>query len=239
MSLAEFRNVSKDYELGRTRVRALRDVSLVIERGELLALWGPSGSGKSTLCNLVGLLDAATRGTVLFEEQDVARISDNARTILRNHMIGFIFQNFNLIPVLTALENVMLPLQIQGVPVRHAKASATAGLIAVGLETELRRRPHELSGGQQQRVAIARALITRPKMVIADEPTANLDTETALAIIDLIGRMNAEHGTTFLFATHDQRLLEGISRKIRLEDGLLVEDVSIPRPAAAAGDLPS
>ena len=224
MPLIEMRAVQKEYRLGETRVIALKQVDLSIKRGEFIAVWGPSGSGKSTLCNLVGLTDSPTAGTVRFEDLDTGVLTDNQRSDMRNRQFGFIFQNFNLIPVLTALENVALPLQIQGVPGRQTRQRAESLLSALGLDQQLRHRPNKLSGGQQQRVAIARALITNPVLVIADEPTANLDSANALKIIDIMREANREHGTTFIFSTHDQRLLTRVQRKIHLQDGRICAD---------------
>lgn len=226
MSLITLAQVCKDYGAGETRVPALRGVNFSIDSGEFVAVWGPSGSGKSTLCNLIGLLDSATSGTVCLDEQDVTVFSDNRRSELRNRTIGFIFQSFNLIPVLSALENVMLPLHIQGEGTAQARLKAMQRLSDLGLEAYSRRRPHQLSGGQQQRVAIARALITDPRIVIADEPTANLDSDTALTIIDLMRHLNQQSGTTFLFSTHDQRLLTRVRRRILLRDGMVAEDTT-------------
>jgi putative ABC transport system ATP-binding protein len=222
MALVELKQVSKDYHVGETCIPALRGIDLTIEPGEFIAIWGPSGSGKSTLCNLIGLLDSPTSGVVWLRGQDVSQLSDDTRSAWRNTSIGFIFQHFNLIPVLSALENVMLPLQIQGRGA--AKAKAMQRLTELGLAEHMARRPHQLSGGQQQRIAIARALITDPALVIADEPTANLDSDTAQQIIDLLRQLNRQSGTTFLFSTHDQRLLARVDRHILLRDGTITED---------------
>lgn len=227
MSLVQLKNVSKYYFLGDNRIVALSDMNLTIGTGEFVAIWGPSGSGKSTLCNLIGVVDAPTNGTVFLQGNDVATLSDDARSVLRNQTIGFIFQNFNLMPVLSALENVMLPLQIQGEPGDAAQEKARARLVELGLAQHLTHRPAKLSGGQQQRVAIARALITNPALVIADEPTANLDSETAVQIIDLMRRLNRDSETTFIFSTHDQRLLQRVDRLIRLEDGKISKDTQV------------
>jgi putative ABC transport system ATP-binding protein len=224
MSLIKLQNVHKCYHLGESRIAALQGIDLSIEPGEFVAVWGPSGSGKSTLCNLIGMLDSPTSGTVLLAGHDVTALPDDQRSELRNASLGFIFQNFNLIPVLSALENVMLPLQIRGTATRQAREQAIRQLTALGLAAHMTRRPHKLSGGQQQRVAIARALITHPDLVIADEPTANLDSDTALKIIALMRQLNQQSGATFLFSTHDQRLLERVKRRLRLQDGILVED---------------
>jgi putative ABC transport system ATP-binding protein len=228
MPLIELRDASKDYHLGETIVHALCDVNLSVEAGEFVAIWGPSGSGKSTLCNLIGIVDRATDGTVLINGRDVDRLSDDACSDHRNRSIGFIFQRFNLLPVLDTVENVMLPLQIGGAPPEEARRRALEMIGAVGLAEFAANRPDKLSGGQQQRVAIARALVARPPIVIADEPTANLDSENATRIVDLMREFNRTLGTTFIFSTHDQRLLERVARRVRLRDGRVVEDVRSP-----------
>ena len=230
MALIEIEAVHKDYCLGETIVPALRGVDLVVENGEFVAIWGPSGSGKSTLCNLMGLVDNATRGVVRINGRDVAELSDDLRSEHRNLSVGFVFQQFNLVHVLSSLENVMLPLQLRGESTRTAREAALAILDELGLSDFVRNRPDKLSGGQQQRVAIARALVTRPPVVIADEPTANLDSENAALIVGIMRSFNASHGTTFIFSTHDQRLLEQVNRRVRLEDGVVVD---------ADGDAPS
>jgi putative ABC transport system ATP-binding protein len=227
--LVELRQVGKIYHLGESRITALKGVNLSIHRGEFVAVWGPSGSGKSTLCNLIGLLDTCSSGTVHFEGQDVTALSDDQRSELRNRAIGFVFQSFNLIPVLSALENVMLPLQIAGVSTARAKRAARKRLAEVGLDDHAAHRPAKLSGGQQQRVAIARALVTDPALVIADEPTANLDSENALRITELMRKLNSDNGTTFVFSTHDQRLLERVERQILMRDGEIIDDRSPER----------
>lgn len=227
MKVAETRNLKKTYHFGDTEVSALRDVSLEIAEHEFVAVWGPSGSGKSTLCNLIGLLDSPTDGEVRISDTPAAGLSDARLSELRNGSIGFVFQNFNLIPVLSALENVMLPLQILGVPKTEAAQRATRLLGEVELSERLHHRPQKMSGGQQQRVAIARALVTDPVLVIADEPTANLDTHNANLIIDLMRRINQERGAAFLFSTHDDRLLDRVDRKIHLCDGEITEDLRL------------
>jgi putative ABC transport system ATP-binding protein len=223
MALIEMKNIKKDYSLGEAVVQALRGVDLQIDQGEFVAVWGPSGSGKTTLLNLIGAIDEPTEGLLEIAGQDVRSLSDNQRSELRNETIGFIFQGFNLIPVLSALENVMLPLQIRGLSAAGAKSKALDRLEAVGLKDFIRHRPFKMSGGQQQRVAIARALATDPSLVIADEPTANLDSETARMIIGLMRQLNDKEKTTFIFSTHDQRLLDQVNRLVRLEDGRIVE----------------
>ena len=219
MALIETIDLKKDYYLGETVVHALRGVDLTIDKGEFVAVWGPSGSGKTTLLNLIGAIDEPSGGQLLIEGQEIALLSDNKRTELRNNSIGFIFQGFNLIPVLSALENVMLPLQIKGVSSSTARKKAFLRLSEVELSDFVRHRPDKMSGGQQQRVAIARALVADPSLVIADEPTANLDSDTSRKIIGLMRDLNKRGGTTFIFSTHDQRLLDQVDRLIRLEDG--------------------
>ncbi len=219
MALIETKDIKKDYLLGETVVHALRGVNLTIDRGEFVAIWGPSGSGKTTLLNLIGAIDEPSSGQVFIEDQEVALLSDNRRTELRNGSIGFIFQGFNLIPVLSAVENVMLPLQIKGTSFPEARDRALSRLDEVGLSDFVRHRPDKMSGGQQQRVAIARALVANPSLVIADEPTANLDSDTSRSIIGLMRSLNEKEKTTFIFSTHDQRVLDRVERLVRLEDG--------------------
>ena len=222
--ILKLRHVRRRFLLGETTIDALHDISLDIHAGEFLAVWGPSGSGKTTLMNIIGLIDSPTEGEVLFEEQDTRILADNALTEFRADKIGFVFQSFNLVPVLSALENVMLPLQIKGVDEGSARARATTALIDVGLERFKNLLPDKLSGGQRQRVAIARALVVDPKLVIADEPTANLDSENSRMIIDLMREMNQARKVTFVFTTHDQRLLDHVDRKIQLRDGNIASD---------------
>lgn len=224
MPLVELIQVSKTYHLGDTSISALRDVNLEIEGNEFVALWGPSGSGKTTTCNIIGLLDHPGSGHIHLRGHKINGLSDNQLSELRNREIGFVFQNFNLIPVLSALENVMLPMQIRGADSTYAEKQAKEQLSKVGLAAYFNQRPKKLSGGQQQRVAIARALVTNPSLIIADEPTANLDTATAHKIIDLMMEINSREGTTFVFSTHDQRLLERVHRQILLRDGIICED---------------
>jgi putative ABC transport system ATP-binding protein len=234
MPLVELEQVHKDYYLGETKIAALRGIDLKIERGELIAIWGPSGSGKSTLCNIVGMLDTPTSGRFFFEGNDVSNLSDEKRSELRNKAIGFVFQTFNLIPVLSAVENVVLPLEICGESGVKATEKARHQLAELGLGEYAAHRPNKLSGGQQQRVAIARALINDPAIVLADEPTANLDSDTAVKIIELMRDLNQKRGVTFIFSTHDQRLLARINRKILLRDGIIVQDKGrLAQPANA------
>jgi len=235
MPLIDLRAVTKHYTLGEVQIEALAGVDFTLDPGELTAVWGPSGSGKTTLCNLVGLLDAPTSGSVLLEGRDVAGLSDDDRADFRSRRLGFIFQGFNLIPVLSALENVALPLAIQGIGRAEARARAEAELSRLGLPRHLGHRPDRLSGGQRQRVAVARAMVTRPALVVADEPTANLDSETALDLVERLRRLNAETGVTFLIATHDPRILDRVRRRVLLRDGRIAEDVREPETAGARG----
>lgn len=227
LSLVEMKDIKKDYYLGETRITALKNINLSINKGEFVAVWGPSGSGKSTLCNLMGLTDNHTSGTLLFQGTDVTSLTDDQRSDMRNQHLGFIFQSFNLIPVLSALDNVTLPLLIKGEFGKPSIDAAKELLFELGIGDHILHRPHKLSGGQQQRVAIARALITDPDLIIADEPTANLDSENALKIIDLMREINLTKGTTFVFSTHDQRLLDRVNRQINLQDGLIINDSEI------------
>ena len=222
MPLIEMTDIKKDYYLGETVVHALKGIDMTIDKGEFVAVWGPSGSGKTTLLNLVGAIDEPSKGKLFIEGQEVAILSDNRRTDLRNSSIGFIFQGFNLIPVLSALENVMLPLEIKGTSLSEARSKALKRLDEVGLSDFVSHRPDKMSGGQQQRVAIARALVTEPLIVIADEPTANLDSDTSRSIIGLMRNLNEKEKTTFVFSTHDQRLLDQVKRLIKLEDGKIL-----------------
>jgi putative ABC transport system ATP-binding protein len=223
MALIEMQNIKKDYFLGEAVVHAIQGIDLQIDRGEFVGVWGPSGSGKTTLLNLIGAIDEPTEGSLEIAGREVRSLSDNQRSELRNEFIGFIFQGFNLVPVLSALENVMLPLQIKGASSGEAKARALGRLEAVGLADLVHHRPFKMSGGQQQRVAIARALATDPSLVVADEPTANLDSKTAHMILDLMLHLNEKERTTFIFSTHDQRLLDRVKRLVRMEDGRIME----------------
>ena len=222
--LLRIKDIRRRFMLGETAINALHGVSLDIHASEFLAVWGPSGSGKSTLMNIIGLIDAPTAGEVWFDGEDTHKLKDNAITDFRGKKIGFVFQSFNLVPVLSAIENVMLPLQIQGVAEAAARERAAQALIDVGLEKFKSQRPDKLSGGQRQRVAIARALVVEPRLIIADEPTANLDSENSTMIIDLMREMNRSKGVTFVFTTHDPRLLAHVDRKVLLRDGVIESD---------------
>ena len=223
MSLITLEKVEKYYHLGQVRMTALQGITAGFEKGEFTAVWGPSGSGKTTLLNLIGTIDEPSAGKIFINGRDVSAMSDNEKSDYRNRQIGFIFQNFNLIPVLSALENVMLPLQIRKETKPIARQKAMKRLEEVELEHLASSRPDKMSGGQRQRVAIARALVTDPEVVIADEPTANLDLKTAIHIIDIMHALNQKDGATFLFSTHDQRLLDRMNRRVKLEDGCLAE----------------
>ena len=222
MKLIELQTINRQYKLGQTQICALKNINLSFDKGEFTAVWGPSGSGKTTLLNLIGTIDEPSSGTILINGKDVSKMSDNQKSDYRNNRIGFIFQNFNLIPVLSAVENVMLPLQIRNVKTAVAGKKAMQRLKEVGLEHLAGNRPDKMSGGQRQRVAIARALVTDPEVVIADEPTANLDFATSISIIEIMQKLNKKDQATFLFSTHDQRLLDRMNRLVRLEDGRLI-----------------
>ena len=226
MKSAQLVDVHKEYTLGATRVPALRGVSLSLEPGGFVAVAGPSGSGKSTLLNLVGCLDTPTSGQVRVGDVDIATLDDDALSDLRSRTIGFIFQTFNLIPVLSALENVEFPLLFRSGE-KGTRRRAEAALEAVGLGGFGRHRPDELSGGQRQRVAVARALVTQPAIVLADEPTANLDSATGETILSLMLDINRRQGTTFLFSTHDPRVMAHADRVVRLADGKIDESPDI------------
>ncbi len=220
------RSVSKTYSLGAAEVPAVRGVSIEIVPGEFVAIQGPSGSGKTTLLNLLGLLDSPDSGEVLFEGRDATELSENERSDLRRDRFGFVFQTFNLIPVLSAEENVAYPVALTGADASERRVRARELLTAVGLADKLGVRPDLLSGGQRQRVSIARALANRPAVVFADEPTANLDSKTADEILDLMRALNEERGVAFVFATHDPRVVARAKRIVSLTDGRIVEDRS-------------
>jgi putative ABC transport system ATP-binding protein len=224
MALIRFEQVSRTYSLGRIRVEALQAIDLSIEPGEFVGVSGPSGSGKSTLCNLIGAIDRPTAGEVRVNGRSLSSLGDDALSEHRNRSVGFVFQQFNLLGVLTAEENVMLPLQLRGASDREARERAVALLADCGLEEHRHHLPDRLSGGQRQRVAIARALVTRPPIVVADEPTANLDSDSARSILALMRQRNETDGTTFVISTHDRRMLEGVRRNVRLRDGRVADD---------------
>ena len=229
--------VTKLYHLGKTEVPALRGVSLEVHPGEFVSIAGPSGSGKTTLLNLIGCVDTATTGVVQVNGQDTKQLSERQLTDLRLHTIGFIFQSFNLVQVLNVFQNVEFPLLLQRKLGKQERAARVYALLEqVGLAQHAKHRPNELSGGQRQRVAVARALVTEPKIVLADEPTANLDSVTGQNIIDLMKEMNRKQGTTFIFSTHDPKVVSHANAVFRLKDGQLVDRVS---PAEAGMALAS
>jgi putative ABC transport system ATP-binding protein len=224
MEVTKVINATRDFKIGEIETHALRGVNLSIEDGEFTALVGPSGSGKTTLLQLIGLLDQPTSGQVYINGNDATRLNRNQRADLRKGTIGFIFQFFALIPTLTAYENVEMPLLLNGTKPAERKARVNEMLAAVGLSDRAHHRPDQLSGGQQQRVAVARALAINPKVILADEPTANLDTENGKQVMDIMQRLNKETGVTFVFATHDPRVIDYANRVVTLQDGLITKD---------------
>jgi ABC-type lipoprotein export system ATPase subunit len=227
MALIELRKISKTYDLGEVQVEALRGVSLSIDEGEYVALMGPSGSGKSTLMNLLGCLDRPTSGSYHLAGEEVAEMTSDERARIRNRHIGFVFQNFNLLARTSALENVELPLLYSpGISVRQRHRQATEILQQVGLGDRAKHHPSQLSGGQQQRVAIARAYVTGPSILMADEPTGNLDTRTSKEIMELFRELNAKKGITVILVTHDQEVARNAKRVVVLRDGEVVQDTT-------------
>ena len=224
MEVIKLENVTRYYQVGEIETPALRGVDLIIEDGEFSAVVGPSGSGKTTLLQMMGCLDRPTGGKIFIKGQDVTQFNASQRADLRKGTIGFIFQFFALIPGLTAYENVEMPLLLSGVKAGDRRDRVDELLEAVGLTDRSHHRPDQMSGGEQQRVAIARALSTRPAVVLADEPTANLDGDTGKQVMEIMERLNEETGTTFFFATHDPRVLPFVHRKIVLRDGLITEN---------------
>jgi putative ABC transport system ATP-binding protein len=227
----ELKDVKKTYRTGPIEVPALRGINLQVAPGEFLAIAGPSGCGKTTLLNIIGGLDRADTGEVLVEGKNLQILSSGDLARLRLRRLGFVFQAFNLLPVLTALENAELTLLLQGVPAEQRKGRVQKLFSEIGLAGLENRRPGELSGGQQQRVAVARAMVTDPALILADEPTANLDSVTATALLKVMEQLNRAHGTTFVYATHDPQVMERARRLIRLHDGQIASDVSHASPA--------
>ena len=224
MSVIEAKNLSRIYQDGESTIHAVDKINLSVEAGEFTAIIGPSGSGKTTLLNLIGGLDSPSEGTVVVDGKEIHELRDNALINFRLRHIGFVFQAYNLIPVLSAQENVEFIMLLQGQSAKEREARARELLNAVGLENQMHKRPSELSGGQQQRVAVARALASKPTFVLADEPTANLDSKSTEDLLDIMHRLNKEEGITFLFSTHDQRVIDRAERLIYVEDGKIKSD---------------
>jgi putative ABC transport system ATP-binding protein len=234
MALIETRHLTKTYCLGDTAVHALDDVSLTVAPGEFVAIMGASGSGKSTFMNLIGCLDEPTSGSYFLEQTDVSRRGRDELARIRNQKIGFVFQGFNLLPRTTALENVELPLLYDGAPARERRVRAMEALQAMGLEGREHHHPNQLSGGQQQRVAIARALVNRAPLVLADEPTGNLDTHSSVEIMELLVKLNKEAGITILLVTHEPDIAAFSRRIVRFRDGQVVSDEPVKPPQGKA-----
>ena len=224
MNVIETNNLIKIYQQGDIEVKALNDVSINFQQGEFTAIVGPSGSGKTTFLNSIGGLDTPTSGNVVINDTDITNLKSNELIDFRLRNIGFVFQAYNLIPVLTAKENVEFIMLMQGDSASDRKSRAEELLNAVGLSNQINRRPGQLSGGQQQRVAVARALASKPKFVLADEPTANLDSTSTSNLLDIMHRLNKEENMTFIFSTHDQRVIDRAKRIITLEDGKILSD---------------
>ncbi|HET6345298.1 MAG TPA: ABC transporter ATP-binding protein [Myxococcota bacterium] len=228
-AIVELKQVVKDYPLGKTVVRAVQGVDLSIAKGEFATIAGPSGSGKTTLLNLIGCVDVPTQGVVVVAGQATSTLDDHALTQLRLHKLGFIFQTFNLIQVLSVYQNIEFPLLLLGGMTQAERRRRVEEIVdKVGLTPQLKQRPNELSGGQRQRVAIARALVTKPHIVLADEPTANLDSVTGQNIIDLMKHINSDLHTTFIFSTHDSKVMEHADRIIQVADGRVVDHGHAP-----------
>jgi putative ABC transport system ATP-binding protein len=234
-NIIKIRNISKEYNMGAEIVHALRDVSLDLNKNEYVAIMGPSGSGKSTLMNILGCLDTPTTGLYEFNGINVSKMNDNELARIRNKEIGFVFQTFNLLPRSDALHNVELPLIYAGVSSGERKRKARSALEQVGLGDRVHHKPNELSGGQRQRVAIARALVTSPSIILADEPTGNLDTKSGDEILQLFGELHKQ-GNTMIIVTHEEYVAEHAHRILRIRDGLVESDISIDNPRVATAD---
>ena len=224
MTIVECCKVNKTYHQGQVKVHALQDVDLSINKGDFVAVAGPSGSGKTTLLNLIGGLDSMDSGSIVLDGNAFDRMSQSQLATLRLHKVGFVFQSYNLIPVLSAAENVEFVMLLQGIPAQERRERAKAILDDVGLSEKYSRRPSELSGGQQQRVAVARAIVSNPSIVLADEPTANLDSKTGEDLLEMMQRMNREKKVTFIFSTHDKMVMDYARRLVLIRDGGIVDD---------------
>jgi putative ABC transport system ATP-binding protein len=238
MALVSVKSITKTYKVGDVTIPALRDVGLDIDAGEFVTIIGPSGSGKSTLMHILGCLDRPTDGSYFLAGRDVSRLDDDQLSAIRNEQIGFIFQGFNLLARTSAIENVELPLLYarHGVPPSERRRRAVAALAAVGLSDRATHHPNQLSGGQQQRVAIARALLNNPAILLADEPTGNLDSRTSAEVMEIFQRLNRERGITVVLITHERDVAEYGSRIVTFKDGLVVSDHANSRPRVAVGD---
>jgi putative ABC transport system ATP-binding protein len=236
--MIETREITKIYKIGDQEVRALDGISLKIEEGEMVSIMGPSGSGKSTLMAILGCLDIPTSGQYLIDEQDAARMKENQLAHLRAHKIGFVFQQFNLLPRTSALENVMLPLTYDGTKPKERIARARQALETVGLADRMKHHPNQLSGGQQQRVAIARALVNDPAILLADEPTGNLDSKTGAEIMALFQKLHQENHQTVVYVTHDPYIARHTERVIHLMDGKILRDEQVKNPLVAGAPRP-
>ncbi|MCK5542834.1 MAG: ABC transporter ATP-binding protein [Desulfobacterales bacterium] len=225
MNIVNAQNIKKSYFQGKMQVHALRGMSVLVDQSEFMALAGPSGSGKTTMLNIIGGIDSPDSGTIVVDNNDYADMKQSQLADLRLKKIGFVFQAYNLIPVLSAQENVEYIMLLQGVAASERKEKAIAILDDVGLEGKYNRRPSELSGGQQQRVAVARAIVSNPAIVLADEPTANLDSKTGESLLDMMKKMNQEKNVTFIFSTHDNMVMDYAKRIVKLKDGQIEEDI--------------
>lgn len=224
MDLIIAKGITKIYNPNKIPVRALRGIDLTVKKGEFTAIVGPSGSGKTTLLNIIGGLDRQTDGVILVDGTDIATLSDNKLIDFRKDKIGFVFQSYNLIPVFTAAENVGFIMLLQKKPRKEIDNRVQSLLESVGIEEQKNKRPNQMSGGQQQRVAVARSLASKPKFVLADEPTANLDSKSTTALLDIMEKLNSEEHMTFVFSTHDQRVIDRAHRVVTIEDGKVVSD---------------
>jgi putative ABC transport system ATP-binding protein len=236
--MIELENVTKIYKMGQSKVHALDGINLQIQAGEMVAVMGPSGSGKSTLMAILGCLDVPTEGIYRLEGEPVEKLNENQLAQVRSRKVGFVFQQFNLLPRTSALENVMLPLLYDGVHGKARTEKAKAALETVGLADRIHHRPNQLSGGEQQRVAIARALVNDPTLLLADEPTGNLDTKTGEEIIGLFQKLHDDHGQTVVYVTHDAFIARHTQRIIRLVDGKIISDEPVAHPLAAGTPRP-